>query len=168
MDALGAADVVHEGEQEGLVACELRERALRRAVELAVAVQLVEKAARPALLREHGHAENDLPRSLVLGDRLQRLDVYEPLGHVDPTTESLDRLRRGCALERLDQLLELRFAREGDLEASSRHTGGKPAQPLGCSAGAAGERRVDLDTRPGLLRLRARPACGALRGADGQ
>ena len=106
---------------------------------------------------------------VVLRDRLERLDVLEPEAvHTGATR------RRGCgyggeqALERFGELFELRSRSSSGTCTPARPTfASKPVSALERVAHAAGERRVDRCRRR-APRPRARPACGALGGANRQ
>ena len=78
MENLGLVDVVLDREQERRVAGELGKRALRRIVQLVVGCELAQERLQPPGLRHLGHAQEELSRVLVLGDRLERLEVLEP------------------------------------------------------------------------------------------
>ena len=75
---LGALEVVLEREQEGVVLRELAEGPLGLVVQILVTGQLGQEAAHLAVTRHRCHTEEDLPRLVVLRDRLEGLDVVQP------------------------------------------------------------------------------------------
>src|SRR6185437_8024133 len=96
MEAVRADEVVLDREQERLVLGELHEPALGRGVEVSVQRDLDDEVRRAARLRERGHAQEDPAGLLVLGDRLERFEVFEPqLVHEYPTAPAAPRIRLG-------------------------------------------------------------------------
>jgi len=79
MGELGAAEILLDRLEEARVLRELGQLALRLVVEPALPRDLLEEAGQGAVPRHRGHAEEDLARLPVLGDRLEALDVVEPV-----------------------------------------------------------------------------------------
>src|SRR5438309_11698162 len=120
-----AVDVVLHRMQKALVTGELGEGHLRLVVEIAVVLELTQERLQAPVLREMGHAQEEVPCVLVLRDRLERFDVLQPepvhegatgpgspwlrgtqtrclMGSLDaprprPAPRAAPRRRRGCA-----------------------------------------------------------------------
>ena len=116
----GAADVVLDGQQEGLVARDLGQRALGVLVDLGVVVQLGQELGEPAVLGHRGHAQEELRFAssfceIASSDSRSSFchsPSIRPFNARSPGGDGL----RGQVLERLDELLELVLVPELDLD----------------------------------------------------
>src|SRR5262245_13400300 len=68
-------DVVLNREEKIRILGELRQHPLRRLVETLVALQLEQERLQTVFLRQPRHSQEEVPRRVVLGDRLQGLEV---------------------------------------------------------------------------------------------
>src|ERR1700694_4025920 len=93
----GAAEVIVDHEQERLVLGDLAQRALRELVELGRVGELDQERAQLALLRQRRHAQEDRAGLLVLGDRLQRLEILQPLAEHQSLSALMDTPSRASA-----------------------------------------------------------------------
>src|SRR5581483_2559395 len=74
-----AAQVFLDREEEALVGGDLRQLALHRVVQTALLCELLEEERHRPAPREGGHAQEDPARLRILRDRLEGLDVVEPV-----------------------------------------------------------------------------------------
>src|SRR5207248_6865215 len=122
-------EVVLEGEEERPVAGQLAQRSLQLVVEVVVTSDLRQEGARAARLAQGRHPEEDLASVVVLGDRLERLEVLEPetehlLGATTPPRRGI-RGRLRCAAR------APRPARRARARLRSRSRGDLPGRARG-------------------------------------
>src|SRR5262249_22461647 len=155
-------DVVLDCEQEAVVGGELGEHDLRLAVEVVVVLELTKERLEPSVLAQVRHPQKEIPRVLVLRDRLEGLDVLQPEAvHTDATPRPPRWLRAYEPLQRLGQLRELGLRVDGDVEPTRADLRLEPRQDSHRVLDPRGESRVDRRRAP-FARPRTFEPSGAL------